>query len=1112
LTGCSGKQATSKQFTLLDSAATGIVFSNNVSYNESFNPYTFRNFFNGAGVGIGDINNDGLADIFFCSNQSTGKLYLNKGSFRFEDITTAAGINTAGAWSTGVSMVDVNGDGLLDIYVCKSGDSNSVNRNNSLYINKTIPGSATPRFEDEAKQYGLDVKGLSTHAAFFDLDNDGDLDCYLLTNSFRSVSNFTLVKDQRTIVDSLGGNRLFRNDDGHFTDITKSAGIYSSIVGFGLGVTISDLNKDGWQDIYVSNDFFERDYLYLNNGKGGFVESAEKLINEMSLNSMGADIADINNDGYPEIYVTDMLPKIEARLKTKTSFEDWDKYQSNLQNGYYHQFARNTLQLNMPVSNGRGDSSHSLLFSEIGRLAGVQATDWSWGALINDFDNDGYKDIFVANGIYKDITDQDYIQFTNGAQAEIRNQVINKEKNIITRLIDQIPSAPVANYLFRNNGKLGFDNMSATWGLDQLSFSNGSAYGDLDNDGDADLVVNNMSQPCFLYRNESRQLDSTNQFLSVALTGADKNSSAIGAKVIVYHSGGIFYQEQMPMRGFQSSVNHRLLFGLGKIKEIDSVVVIWPRGKYSVIHNPPTNQQIAFSEKNSEGIFDYNHEPIAASIYPKVAATDIRFVHKENKFIDFDRDRLIFQMLSTQGPHIATSDIDGNGLQYVFIGGAHGQPAAIFQQQAGGRFLQTNHSVLAADSMCEDTDAIFFDADNDGDQDLYVCSGGNEFSPNSTALINRLYINDGKGNFSRSPQILPSVVHESTSCVRAADFDHDGDLDLFVGVRLRPFSYGLPCKSYMLINDGKGQFSDATKALAPALESIGMVTDAQWLDYDKDGWMDLAIAGEYMPVTIFKNINGRLEPQTLQLGLDNSNGWWNRILVADLNNDGYPDLVAANHGLNSRFRADSMHPVSMYVNDFDKNGTLEQIITCYNGDSSFPVLLRHDLVAVLPYLKKKYLKYNSYKEQRVEDIFDPSQLASAKKFDAFCMESSVFLNQSGKKFSRYALPMPAQTSSMFAILVTDYDNDGNEDLLLGGNIYEVKPEAGIQVASTGCLLKGDGKGGFVYIAPSAGGPVIRGAVRDLKILTNGGEKLLLVAKNNAAIEVRNAGIIQNNKK
>ena len=1100
LVGCDAnktKQAQSNTlFSLLPSSATGVGFSNIVNYTEQFNVYTYRNFYNGGGVAIGDINNDGLPDIFFCGNQQSNRLYLNKGNFQFEDITEKAGLSSAGVWSTGVTLADVNGDGLLDIYVCKSGDFSGKNRSNQLFINN---GNLT--FTEKAAEYGLNNKGLCTHAVFFDYDHDGDLDCYLLNNSFRSVGNYDLIKGQRNTPDPLGGNKLYRNDGGHFTDVTSEAGIYSSKIGFGLGVTISDVNGDGWDDIYVSNDFFERDYLYINNHDGTFKECLPDLIRELSQNSMGADIADINNDGYPDIYVTDMLPEPEARLKTKTAFENWDKYQSDLQNGYYQQFLRNVLQLNQGPVTDKNTKQQQINFSEIGRLAGVQATDWSWGALITDLDNDGFKDVFVSNGIYKDLTDQDYIQFMANPR-EVR-KMMGSVKEPIKKLIDKMPSEAIPNYAYRNNGNLTFTNKAAEWGLDQPGFSNGSAYGDLNNDGALDLVVNNVNMPAFIYRNNSRKLDPGNKYLKVVLQGEGKNRFGVGAQVTLYYNHTLSYQEQMPSRGFESSVDNRLNFGLGKTKEIDSVVVKWPGGKQKVLKGVMPNQSITVKESESILPKKAGNKPAPAKplFEPGADNHGIDFEHKENDFVDFDREKLIFQMHSTDGPRIAKGDVNGDGLEDFYICGAKDQPGALYIQTPAGRFKRSNEKLFEQDKASEDTDCLFFDADGDGDQDLYVCSGGNEFSANSTELIDRLYINDGKGHFTKSPQVLPSYQFESSSCVTAADFDGDGDQDLFVGVRLKPGKYGYPCKGYILQNDGKGVFTDVTDKVAPGLKELGMVTDAKWFDYDRDGKPDLVVCGEYMPIRIFHNEGGRLKDITRAAGMEWSNGWWNRLEIADIDGDGYPDIVAGNHGLNSRFKATRQKPVSMYVGDFSRTGDIEQIVCTYNGDKQYPMVLRHDLVGELPYLKKKYLRYAQYKEQTMEDIFGQDLLQKMAKLDAYELRSSVLMNNRNGTFTMKPLPVEAQFSTVFGLVVKDYDGDGKADILLGGNFYQSKPEAGIYDASYGLLLKGDGKGSFTAIKPQTSGIVIKGAVRDMKEIKAGKNKLLIVAKNNDKTEI-----------
>ncbi len=1066
---------------------TRVDFVNRLDYKEEFNIYRYRNFYNGGGVGLGDINNDGLIDIYFTSNMHSNRLYLNKGDFQFEDITGSAGVGGTKAWSTGVSMVDINGDGWLDIYVCNSGDKEGDKRENELFINN---GDLT--FREAAKEYGIDDRGFSIHAAFFDYDRDGDLDLYLLNNFHKAIGSFNLEDNQRHLRDTVGGDKLFRNDGSRFVDVSIEAGIYGSIIGFGLGVTVGDVNQDGWFDIYVSNDFFEKDYLYINNRDGTFTEKLEDMMRSISAASMGSDMADINNDMYPEIFVTDMLPEYNDRIKTKTTFDNWANYEKGFKFGYYHQFTRNMLHLN----NADGT------FSEIGRLAGVHATDWSWGALIFDMDNDGMKDLFVANGIYQDLTDQDYIQYF--ANPRVMRMIITDNNVDYARLIEAIPSVKISSYAFQNLGNYQFEDQAAKWGLATPSHSNGSAYGDLDNDGDLDLVVNNVNMPAFVYNNQSRQYKPDNHYIAFDLKGGEKNRFAIGARIMVFSGNQVRYIEQMPMRGFQSTVDHRPLLGLGQISRIDSLIVEWPDKRFTVLRDLPADTLIALDQ--SDAVIMKNppvqkegkrQKQFAELFNPEV----LDYRHEENYFVDFNRESLIYHMKSTEGPKMVKGDVNGDGLEDIYIGGAKDSPGGLFVQQEEGNFIRTNTALFEKDKVSEDTDAEFFDADNDGDLDLYVTSGGNEFPTSSSALIDRLYFNQGNGRFIKSDQILPASKFESSSCVRAADFDDDGVMELFVGIRLIPFLYGVPASSYILDNDGTGNFRDVTAEVAPDLNRIGLVTDMQWADIDGDGDLDMIITGEWMPVKILVNENGKFTDRTEEAGLSNSHGWWNCIASGDLDKDGDIDFVAGNHGYNSRFKASIEKPVTMYTNDFDRNGIAEQIICTYNGDSSYPMALKHDLINQLPFLKDKYPQYTLYKDQTIEDIFSPTQLENSVKVKAAVMATSLIINNGDGTFRLKPLQTEVQFSPVYAVSIDDINRDGNEDLIMGGNLYMVKPEVGRYDASYGEYLIGDGKGNFERVPPSHSGMRLENEIRDLFTIDTKLGKLLIVARNNERVQV-----------
>jgi enediyne biosynthesis protein E4 len=1075
-------------FEQLPAEQTHLDFVNTLHDDKSFNIFNYRNFYNGGGVAIGDVNNDGLPDVFVTSNFDDNKLYLNKGNFEFEDISEKAGIKGKHAWSTGVTFADLNGDGWLDIYVCNSGnrkytDGSQDDRSNELYISNGATGGI-PTFSEKAQSYGLDDKGFGTHAAFFDYDRDGDLDMYLLNNSFTPIGRLG-YENLRKYRDPLGGDKLFRNDGARFTDVSEKAGIYGSLIGFGLGITIGDVNNDNWLDIYISNDFHERDYLYINQQDGTFKETIKEQMPHISLSSMGADVADINNDGNLDIFVTDMLPGDDRRLKTTSVYEGYELTEFKYKQDYWHQLMRNNLQLN----NGDGT------FSEIGCLAGVQATDWSWGALIFDMDNDGRKDIFVANGIAKDLTDQDFVNFL-GAEENIR-QALETRTVDVQGLISKISSKPIPNYAFRNEGGLQFKNVTADWGLDEPSFSNGSAYGDLDNDGDLDLIVNNVNAPLGVFRNRSVEKNKTH-FLKVSLQGTALNRNGIGAKVYVYQGGQMQYLQQMPNRGFQSSSDHHLVFGLGNNPKIDSLLVIWPDDRQQRIVSPKADTPLQLTHANAKDT--WRAAPALSTKYltDLSTPTQLNYKHEENGFVDYNRDGLLKQKYSTSSPVLAVGDINGDGLDDVYLGGANGQAKVLLLQQPNGTFKENKQAAFEADIATETAAAVFFDADKDQDLDLYVATGSNEFSADDPALKDLLYLNDGKGNFKKDTR-LPNL-YDSGGCVAAADFDRDGDQDLFVGSRLVPGQYGLGPTHYLLVNDGTGNFKNLTSRYLPQIKELGMLTDALWADVNGDQNPDLVVAQDWGEIVVFSNTPNHTFTAT---PVPQTAGWWNRLHTADVDADGDLDLVAGNLGYNSRLKVSEQQPAQLYTNDFDRNGSVEQVITCFAEDGrSYPMVLKTDLQKQLPSIKTRFVKFADYAGKAIQDVFTSEQLTDATVRKATQAATSLLINDGKGQFTLQALPVEAQFAPVHGIETLDVNADGKLDIVLAGNFFDCLPEIGRYDASYGLVLTGNGKGGYKPMKAAESGFMVKGQVRSLrKLKTLNQKSLLFCAKNNDNAQV-----------
>lgn len=1104
ITGCKNKETT--LFVPLETDQTGISFTNTVTETEALNIMQYEYLYNGGGVGIGDFNNDGLVDIYLTGNAVENKLYINKGNFKFEDITKLSGVEGRKGWKTGTSIADVNGDGLLDIYVCYSGLGTNEDRANQLFINKGINKNHVPEFVDEAAAYGLDAKGsFSTQAAFLDYDLDGDLDMFLLNHSKTFYSPFYNSTKLRNTRHPYFGNSLYRNDNNHFVNVSESAGIYGSGLNFGLGVAISDFNQDGLPDIYVSNDYDEQDFLYLNKGDGTFMDVTKKSFGHMSKYSMGNDAADLNNDGFVDLITLDMLPEDNYRQKLLKGPDEYDRYQMAVDNNYHKQQMRNMLQLNQGL-----DQNGIPIFSEIGQLSGISNTDWSWAPLIADFDSDGMKDIFITNGYLRDYTNKDFMKYeVNDAVQKARAQ--GKElfddngkkqyASVIYDLVKKMPSTKIPNYIFKNQSNLTFENVTNQWGFSNPTVSAGAAYADLDNDGDLDLVINNTNEPVGIYKNTVEK--QKNNFIRIKLKGKEKNTFALGAKVWVYTDSSVQFLENYPIRGYQSSVDPVLYFGLGKSDKA-TIKIQWPDGRITLEKNSKINKLLLFDQTKSEINLEKKKEDKNVIFKDVTESLGIKFVHQENNFVDFKTDRLTLKQTSKSGPKMSVADINNDGIDDIFIGGASGQNDQLYISNPRGLFTESSNDCWEIDKEFETTGSVFFDADGDGDKDIYAVSGGSELPLGSPQLMDRLYLNDGKGRFHKAPKDALPQAFSNGSCVIAGDYDGDGDEDLFVGGGDIPGHYPLSALGGILRNDsnrskGTVKFTIATKEVNSTLRQPGLVTDALWADIDNNSTLDLVLVGEWMPIRIFLNKKGKLVEKTNKLNLSKTNGLWQSVEKADMDGDGDVDLIVGNIGLNMPFKASKTEPLEAYVGDFRGDGVLTSVISSYIQKKRYPIASLDEIQDAFPFLKKKFLKYSQYASATLENVFSEEQLKKATHLSVYQLES-LYLENKGGSFKIHPLPVKAQFSATQGIIVQDFTGDNIKDILLAGNYYPFRVQNGPCDAGKGILLKGNGHGDYKTIENDKLGVWMEGDIRDLKLLKGNNKTYVIISKNNDKIQ------------